>query len=153
MDVPAVAALGACAALVAASAWTDWRRREIPHAFLIAMLALWVLAAFAAPGALGAAPLAGLVCGGVALLLGYAMYAFGAFGGGDGKLLAAAALWLGPGDIGLALLGAAALLLAFRVRAFAAGAGALRSRGIPFACALAPPTAALLLHRGAELLD
>ncbi len=34
--------------------------------------------------------------GGAALLVGFALFAFGTFGGGDAKLLAAVSLWAGP---------------------------------------------------------
>ena len=73
------------------------------------------------PWTLGAAPLAGLACGCAGLGAGFAFYALGWFGGGDGKLLAAMALWLGPTDVGFGLLAAAALLAVMCVAALSPG--------------------------------
>lgn len=140
----AIATLAGAAALAAVAVWTDVKRRQIPHCVHAALAALWLQAAFFAPQALGAEPLAGLVCGLAGLGFGFGLYACGWLGGGDGKLLAVLALWLGPADVGLALLAAAALGLALVLRARVA---AWRQRGIPFALALAPPAATVLLAR------
>ena len=64
--------------------------------------------------------------------------------------LAAVALWLGPSDVGFGLLAAAALLLPMCVAARRRPSGSLRD-GIPFACALAPPAAILLVARAIEV--
>ena len=149
MDITANAALWTATVLVAVTAWTDWRRREIPHWVTGALVTVWGVAALAARPALGASVAAGLVCGTVGLALGAALYACGWLGGGDAKLLGALALWLGPWEVGFALLGTA-VLLAFLV-AVARRGGDLRERGIPFACACAPPAAVLLAARAVDL--
>ena len=142
-------ALGAAAALTTLTAWTDWRRREVPNWALLALVGLWGFSALTAPWALGAPPLAGLACGCVGLCTGLAFHALGWLGGGDGKLLAATALWLGPGDVGFGLLAAAVLLAFMCVVASRRPAGGLRD-SIPVACALAPPVAVLLAARAIE---
>ena len=142
----AAAALSA-AVLLCAAAWCDWRRREVPHWIVLGLFGIWLAAAGVAPEALGAAPLAAALCAAAALAVGFAMFASGAFGGGDGKILAAVALWTGPYDLGFALLAAAALLLAFCIHSRSARATAFRARGIPVATALAPPAAVLLAAR------
>lgn len=142
----ATAVLWSVVALAAMTAWTDWRRREIPHWTTAGLLAVWAVAAAWVRPALGGPVVAGLVCGSVGLALGVALYAFGWLGGGDGKLLAVLALWLGPYDVGFALLAAAALLFLLLIVA-RTGRGAMRCRGIPVACALAPPAVALLAAR------
>jgi prepilin peptidase CpaA len=81
-------------AVMAFAAATDLLTMRIPN---------WVSVTLAV-AFLVAAPLAGLslydvlmhlAAGAVVLLAGIALYAVGGFGGGDGKLLAAAALWIG----------------------------------------------------------
>ena len=74
----------------------------------------------------------------------------GWLGAGDAKLAAVFSLWLGPADLGLALVGAGLLMLALLATAFALG-GDLARRGLPVACALAPPTATLLVCRAGDL--
>ena len=85
-------------ALIAA-ALSDLQRFIIPNwisLFLIAGFAV-AFAGGAAMGGLGFADLAGhLGVGAGGLLLGFALWACGLWGGGDGKLLAAAALWFDP---------------------------------------------------------
>ena len=144
-----ILSLAVAAGLATLAAWTDWRRREVSNWTVLALVALWGLSAFLAPWALGAAPLAGLACGCAGLGAGFAFYALGWFGGGDGKLLAALALWLGPTDVGFSLLAAAALLTVMCVAAHRQTDGGRRD-GIPFACALAPPAAVLLAARAVE---
>lgn len=143
------------AAVLVGAMWTDWRYRRIPHWMWAALLILWGSVALLEPAALRGTPMGGLICGAGGLALGFALYATGWLGGGDGKLLGATALWLSPGDFGLALLGASALLLVLWVSARASGGlGGVdfRNRGIPFACAFAPPTVVILGARVAELV-
>lgn len=147
MDWFANGALHTAAALLAATAWTDWQRRQVPHWILVALLVVWCLSTVLNPTVLGGTPLAGLLCGVAGLAVGFGLYVRGWLGGGDGKLLGVVALWLGPQDLGFALLAAAALLLLLLTPAFAVAGGSCRSRGIPFACALAPPAAVLLVAR------
>ena len=142
----ASALLWSVVALVGAAAWTDWRRRDIPHWTTVGPLAVWAVAAAWARPALGGTVAVSLVCGAVGLALGALFYVFGWLGGGDGKLLAVLALWLGPYDVAFALPAAAALLLVLLIVARSEGSD-MRRRGIPVACALAPPAAALLAAR------
>lgn len=137
--------------LAAGTAWTDWRRREVPNWMLAALLLGWAGAAVTVPAALDASPWTGLICGGVGLALGFGLHACGWLGGGDGKLAAVLAMWLGPSDVGFVLLGAAALFLGMWLAAQAGRADSFRRRGIPFACALAPPAAACLVARAVAL--
>ena len=96
------AALSGAVALALAAAWTDWRRREVPHWTVAGLLGAWLLAVVLAPEALGFDPWAGLLCGGVGLVTGLVCHGFGWLGGGDAKLLGVLALWLGPRDLPIA---------------------------------------------------
>ena len=142
-----VALLGGAAVLALAAVWTDVKRREIPHWLLAALASFWLCAALAAPEALGGRPLAGLACGAVALVVGFVLHALGWLGGGDGKLLAVLAMWLGPADMGLALLATSALGLLLAVPTLVHRAGDWRRRGIPYGLAISPPAATLLVAR------
>ena len=140
-------ALAAGIAFALAAIWTDVQRREIPHAVVGGVVVCWIVAAAFEPRALNATPLAALICGAVALALGFAFHATGLMGGGDGKLLAALALWLGPADVGPALLATGALGLLMVSTAYLRPGGEWRRRGIPWALALTPPAALLLAYR------
>ena len=141
-------ALLVCAAAFAfVAVWTDVKRREIPHWLLGGLACLWLCAALFAPAALGGEPLAGLACGALALLLGFVLYALGWLGGGDGKLLAVLAMWLGPADVGLALLATSALGLLLTVCTLVRREGDWRRRGVPYGLAISPPAATLLVAR------
>lgn len=142
----AVALLGS-ALLALAAVWTDLARREIPHWVPAGAALLWLAAAWLEPQALNAALLASLACGAAGLALGFLLHALGWLGGGDGKLLAVLALWLGPWDLGLALIAAGALGLLLALAALARPKGAFRQRGLPCALALSPPAATLLVAR------
>ena len=111
------------------------------------MVALWAVVAFANPDALGVARLEALTCGGLMLVLGFGLHAAGWVGAGDGKLLAVLALWLGPADLAFALFGTTALGLMLLLLAWTRPEGDFRERGIPFAWAIVPPAATLLLAR------
>ena len=137
-------AVGAGLALVAV--WTDLKRREIPHWVVGGIVLSWLAAALLAPEAINAHRIASVACGLAGLLVGFVLHALGWLGGGDGKLLAALALWLGPSDVGLALVctgvvGAMLTLLAL------ARWNDWRQRGVPYAVAIAPPAAVLLVFR------
>ena len=136
----------ACLLFVLAMAW-DVRRRRIPNAIPLALAALFGACALA--GGAAPAPLwAHLATGGALLAAGFALYLGADLGPGDGKLLAAAGLWVGPRDLGvfLAGMGACALLLClFALLPFPA-ARRMRSE-LPFAAAIAPPAAAVLAPR------
>lgn len=81
------------AALLIAAA-NDLYEFKIPNWISIALIA-----AYLACGALLGAPadvmIAGLIAGAAALAAGFALFAFKIFGGGDAKLLAAIAPWIG----------------------------------------------------------
>lgn len=81
--------------LMAAAAFEDFRRFVIPNWLVLALVAVWPL--FLA--AQSVAPLAVLGAVGIAALVfivGALLFARGYVGGGDVKLLCAAALWAGP---------------------------------------------------------
>jgi prepilin peptidase CpaA len=79
----------------------DLRARRIPNVLTYSGLALALaLRSFEGPGAL-AAGLAGV---GIALAIALPLFALGAFGGGDGKLLMAVGAFLGPQGLPTALL-------------------------------------------------
>src|SRR5579875_1130460 len=84
-----LAALAAFAALMLAAAVEDFRRLVIPNRLILALIATWPL--YLATGAL--APVAALAALGA---VGALLFARGLIGGGDVKLLCAAALWAGP---------------------------------------------------------
>ena len=137
--------------LAVAAMWTDWRRRDVSHAVPLGLAGLWCVAVALAPAALGSTLAAALLCGAVALVAGFLLFLPGWLGGGDGKLVAALALWLGPQDLAIALLASAALLLALLLMpVFSGSAHAFRARGIPFACAFVPPSAVLLAARALD---
>ena len=143
------AALGIAASIALAAAVADWRHRIIPH-WLTGLLALlWLPVALWAPAALDASPSAALLCGAFGLGLGWALYALGWLGGGDGKLLGVLALWLGPKDVGTALLGAVPLGVA--LTAWGLASPSFRARGVPMAVAIGTPAAMLFLGRAASL--
>ena len=99
-----VTALFCCVLVSLVAVWTDVKRREVPHWIIGTLVVLWVLTAVMAPEALNGEPMMGVVCGAAALVVGFCLHALGWLGGGDGKLLAALSMWLGPADLGLALL-------------------------------------------------
>ena len=144
--------LAAGAALSMAAAWTDWRRREVPHWIVGGLVAGWLAVAGASPGVLGAPPLHGVVFAACALAAGFVTHAAGWVGAGDAKLLAALALWLGPAAAGFVLTACAGLLLLFVLAARTERGTVLRTRGIPVACALAPPAALVMATRAAQVL-
>lgn len=125
-------------ALLAASAGWDLASFTIPNFLpvaLIAMFGVFVMAAGFAPAAIGGHALAGLL----GLAIGFALFAFGFIGGGDAKLFAATALWLGFGNLLEYVLitsvigGALALVL-------------LSARSMPIPATLASQKWALRLH-------
>ncbi len=81
-------------AIVAAAAYSDFRTLRIPNRFSAALVLLYPVYLAVAPDAPDwtiAAMLAGVV-----LVVGFALFAVGYFGGGDVKLLVAVSLWAGP---------------------------------------------------------
>lgn len=100
---PTVATLciGLFALLLAWAAVGDWRRYIIPNRLNAAIAALYLPYALTAPTA---DPFWSLAVATVVLVLGIAAFAFGWFGGGDVKLLAAVSLWAGTSHLALLLL-------------------------------------------------
>lgn len=86
--------LAAFPALVIVAALRDLTSYTIPNWISVALLALYPVAALTTGMPAGAVGLA-LAAGGLALVAGIAMFALGWIGGGDAKLFAAAAVWLG----------------------------------------------------------
>jgi len=95
-SAPSVLASAVCAALVA-GAWCDLRTRRIPNQIPALLALLYPLVFFyqAAPETWWT----GLAAGAAVLAVGAALFALRALGGGDVKLLAAAALWAGPAHL------------------------------------------------------
>jgi prepilin peptidase CpaA len=86
------------AVLMATAAFEDFRRLTIPNMLPILLSAVWPLHFYftAAPSAYGA--LAAIGCALAVFVVGAALFARGLLGGGDVKLLGAAALWAGPAE-------------------------------------------------------
>lgn len=142
-----VTILAACGLFVA-SMVCDVRRRRIPNAIPIALLALFLVHAMAG----GAGPLRGLwmslAVGAGLLAAGFTLYLGGGFGAGDAKLVAVAGVWAGPGHLGLFLLALAAAAFALSLFALLPFEAARRARReLPFALAIAPPAVAVILPR------
>ncbi len=87
-------ALTVFTAVMAIAAFEDFRRLVIPNLLPIVLCALWPLYFAASPSLYGA--LGALGCGAAVFVAGALLFARGYLGGGDVKLLAAAALWAGP---------------------------------------------------------
>lgn len=91
----------ALTAVAVTATWHDFRSRRIPNALVLGGLVVALgLRAAGGAGELGAGAL-GAVLG---LALGLALFAAGAFGGGDGKLLMVVGAFLGPTRFVVALL-------------------------------------------------
>jgi len=83
---------GTLVAVAAIAAWGDLRTRRIPNTLTYSALVIaLVLRALLGPEAL----LSGLAGAGLALGLGFLLFALRAFGGGDGKLMMAMGAFLG----------------------------------------------------------
>lgn len=147
-------------ALLALAAGWDLASFTIPN--LLSLILIGAFVAFAlltgmSPGQAGWHALAG----GVGLAMGFTLFAFGFIGGGDAKLFAAIALWLGFGNLlefGLiaSLFGGALALTLMSLRRFplpgALGAQDWLQRlhdsksGIPYGVALAAGALVVLPH-------
>ena len=146
-NVWGVAALWCCVLVSLVAVWTDVKHREVPHWIIGTLVSLWVPTAVFAPEALGGEPMLGAACGAAVLAAGFVLHALGWLGGGDGKLLAAMAMWLGPADLGLALLATGVFGLLLALPALLRLSTLFRDRGIPYACAITPPAATILAVR------
>ncbi len=147
----ALFALYSAAILTTAALYTDARHRMVPNWLVVALALLWALAVSLAPTALNEAIWTSLLCGFVTLTVGYLFHWLGWLGGGDGKLMGALALWVGSRELGVWLLGTAFLGLWLVLFALARQSGDFRTRGIPFAWAIAPPAVVLLIARAKSL--
>lgn len=87
-------ALGGFVVLMAAAAFEDFRRFTIPNWLTLGLCVLWPFSLLGVPS-LGTA-VGDLACGLIVFAVGALLFARGYLGGGDVKLLAAAALWSGP---------------------------------------------------------
>jgi len=147
-------------ALFAASAGWDLASYTIPNFLSVTLIALFGV--FAISTGLPAAAIGGHVLAGAAgLTVGFALFAFGFIGGGDAKLFAAAALWLGIPQlleyaIITSLIGGVLALLLVSLRSLPMPA-ALAGRdwvarlhdskaGIPYGVALATAALVVLPH-------
>jgi prepilin peptidase CpaA len=90
-------ALTLFAVVMAVAAFEDFRRLVIPNLLPILLCAAWPAYFAAAPSFYGA--LASIGCGLAVFLVGALLFARGYLGGGDVKLLSAAALWAGPAGV------------------------------------------------------
>lgn len=88
--------------LMGAAAFEDFRRFIIPNPLTLGLCVLWPLYFAAAPSL--AAWLAAIGCGLAVFAVGAVLFSRGYIGGGDVKLLSAAALWAGPAGIANLLL-------------------------------------------------
>ena len=141
--------MAACS-LFAVSIVTDLRRRLIPNAIPVFLLALF--ATYAAIGGIRPAPLLWehLAVGGVMLAGGFVLYLTGRFGGGDAKLLAIAGVWIGPAPLHLSffLCGMAAFSFALSLFSLLPFGRTRRLRSqLPFAVAIAPPAIMVMTLR------
>lgn len=106
--------------LVLTGAWTDARTLRIPNWISLFLLLLFLSASLGAGMALGSIALH-LGVGVAALVAGIVLFALRIFGGGDAKLFAAIALWMGwplvvKFAIAVVLIGGGVALLAVGLR-------------------------------------
>jgi prepilin peptidase CpaA len=136
--------------LLAAAAGWDLASFTIPNFLTLALAAAFVPFALAlglSPGVFGFHLLAGMI----GLAAGFALFALGYIGGGDAKLFAGVALWLGPHDLPLyalvaTILGGFLALMLLALRQLPLPAGLARQdwilklhdqcSGIPYGVAL-----------------
>lgn len=125
-------------ALLGYGAWTDSRRRVVPNylALLTAISGLGLSAYYGGSELL----LLHVAHGAAALVVGFALFAFNLWGGGDGKFYAAAACWFAISDffrlvLFISIVGVLLILAMFVIRR-----GKLfrkDSAGIPYGVAIA----------------
>lgn len=132
--------------LFGAAAVYDLRFRSIPDRVPLGLLA--VFGVYAGVADQGPPLWAHLATAVVLLLVGFGLFAAGALGGGDGKLLAGAGLWVGPLDISLFLAGLGLLSLGLGLLSLLPLAATRRLRSnLPLAVAIAPPAIVVLSSR------
>ncbi len=84
----------AFAGLIVAAAWIDIKSFTIPNKISLAIALIYPAHVLASAGAVNWT--GGLIVGAAMLVIGFFLFSFKVFGGGDAKLLAASALWAGP---------------------------------------------------------
>ncbi len=89
-------------ALFAAAVVSDLTGRWIPDGIPLTLLLLFVVYTLAIGHR--AAVWTHIAVGTVLLLIGFGLFVFGGLGGGDGKLMAVAGLWVGPHELTLFLI-------------------------------------------------
>jgi len=138
--------LPAGCALFGVAMVSDLAGRWIPDSIPLALLVLF--AVYALTGGDMAPVWNHIVTGAVLLLVGFVLFLCGGFGGGDGKLMAVAGLWVGPYDITRFLVGLGLLSLGLSLFALLPFERTRRLRSnLPFAVAIAPPAIVLLALR------
>ena len=140
------ALLSVCCVLFGTAVVSDLTGRWIPDSIPLSLLILFAF--YALTGGHLAPVLTHIAIGAVLLLVGFALFACGGLGGGDGKLMAVAGLWIGPHDLTLFLLGLGLISLCLALVALLPFDRTRRLRSnLPFAVAIAPPAIALLMLR------
>ena len=135
-----------CCTLFAAAVVSDLVGRWIPNSVPLALLTLFAL--YAVTVGPTAPVWTHIVTGAVLLLLGFVLFALAGMGGGDGKLMAVAGLWVGPYDLTVFLVGLGLLSLGLALFALLPFDRTRRlRRNLPFAVAIAPPAIVLLTLR------
>ena len=147
--MPELLILTACCALLGAAVVSDLVNRQIPNAVPAALLGLFAIQVAVAGHREMAPPLWAHVATGAALLaVGFVFFLMGALGAGDGKLMAAAGLWVGPFGVGSFLFGMGLLGLALGLFSLLPFDATRRLRpDLPFAVAISPPAIVLLAQR------
>ncbi|HEY1258123.1 MAG TPA: prepilin peptidase [Stellaceae bacterium] len=103
-STPHLLVLGGFAALTAAAAFEDFRRRVIPNPIVLGLCVLWLMRLMVAPAVGSTAAAAAIGAAGAIFLAGALLFSRGFVGGGDVKLMAAATLWAGAGAVPALLL-------------------------------------------------
>ncbi len=137
-----------CCALFGTALVCDLTRRLIPDGVPLGLLGLFVLYVLLTDAHAMAPLWAHVLTGAVLLVVGFVLFAFGGLGGGDGKLMAAAGLWVGPYDMTFFLIGLGLFSLGLTLFALLPFEHTRRLRSnLPFAVAIVPPAIVLLTLR------
>ena len=138
--------LSVCCALFGAAIISDLTGRWIPDSVPLALLVLFAL--YTATAGHTASVWAHITTGAALLLVGFILFALGGLGGGDGKLMAVAGLWVGPYEIAFFLVGLGLLALGLALFALLPFDMTRQFRSnLPFAIAIAPPAIVVLTLR------
>ena len=138
----------ACCTLFGAALVSDLTRRWIPDSVPLGLLGLFVLYVLLTDAHVMAPLWTHVLTGTILLLVGFVFFALGGLGGGDGKLMAAAGLWVGPYDMTFFLVGLGLFSLGLTLFALLPFEHTRRLRSnLPFAVAIAPPAIVLLTLR------